>query len=152
MQSLYLQVLEVSQIDEILEFEKKKLEESIADEMDRQLHSWNARWRRESLEHYIPMGWSFVAREENKAPLLGYLLAQPLIFFDGQTQTLWIEHLQFQDVGVRDALCEVAVKLAREKHLQKVLFNNEVSLREGLATFKPETWAPNVLQIRTTKT
>lgn len=120
------------------------------EEMDRQIQSWNARWRRESLAHYLPLGWSFCAREDSK--LMGYFLGQPLLFLDGQTQSLWIEHIQFSSLQVRDQLIELAVKLGREKHLQKVYFPNETNINPALQSIKAEAWLPTSMAVRTTKT
>jgi hypothetical protein len=148
--SLDLHVLQTSEIDEILSLEGKLLAAKIPDEMERLIFSWNCRWRKESLEHYIPLGWSFCARKENQ--LTGYFIAQALLFFDGQTQSMWVEHMQFTDTESRTALIELAVKLGREKHLQKVYFPNEQELVDGLKNFKSEPWSSSILQVRTTKT
>jgi hypothetical protein len=149
-QSLNLQVLQASEMDTIRTLEEELLSVQMPDEMERQIFSWNARWRKESLEHYIPMGWSFCARRGEE--LTGYFLAQPFLFFDGQTQTLWIEHLQAKDTVTRDALIELAVKLGREKHLQKVLFPSDEKITETLKNYKSEIWKSPILQVRTTKT
>ena len=103
--NLYTRVIQVSEIDELMIFEMKKLAENVADEDERRMMSWNARWRKESLDHYIPMGWSFLARDKEmeriasldgisseEGLLAGYFIAQPLLFLDGQTQSLLIEH------------------------------------------------------------
>ena len=147
--SLFLQVLQIDEIDEILALENQYLKDRVPDEMDRQIQSWNSRWRKESLEHYLPLGWSFSVRDDSK--LLGYFLGQAMIFFDGQTQSLWIEHLQFTNLQARDSLIELAVKLGREKHLQKVYFPNEPALQTVLLNYKAEVWSPSSLMVRTTK-
>lgn len=148
--SFVFKILQVADIDDILEYENKKLEESIPDEMARTLSSWNARWRKEALEHYIPMGWSFVARDELHK-IIGYFIAQPFLFFDGQTQTLWVEYLQHSSIQVRDQLCDIAFKLAREKHLQKVLFPNMAGVQNSVNSMKAESWSPNAFEVKTTK-
>jgi len=152
--SLFLHVLQPTEIDEILAFESRKMAEKVTDEMERQIQSWNARWRKESLQHYVPLGWSFCARESSspESPLVGYFIAQALLFLDGQTQTLWVEHLQFSSLQIRDALVELAVKLGREKHLQKIYFPNEPTIANALQPYKSEPWSASVLQVRTTKT
>ncbi len=156
--ALFLRVAQIEDLDEILDLEKRKLQETIPNESDRELASWNARWRREALEHYLPLGWSFLARDEQtKSPfsseglLLGYFLAQPLLFLSGQTQSLWLEHLQHTSLMARDELCELAYKIAREKHLQKVYFPNANMIANSVKQFKSELWAPNVIEIKTTK-
>ncbi len=148
--SLFLHVLQPNELEEILALENRLLKDRIQDEMDRELFSWNARWRREALEHYLPLGWSFCVREDSE--LLGYFLGQAFLFLDGQTQSLWIEHLQFTNLQSRDTLVELAIKMGKEKHLQKVYFPNETNLQPALQPYKAEPWSPNSLLVRTTKT
>lgn len=140
--------------EEIAAFDKRRLAEVIPDEVERELASWNSRARLESLKYYLPLGWSFVAREKTErgeGPLAGYFIAQPLLFFDGMTQTLWVEHLQFVSLQARDELCELAYKLAREKHLQRVIFPNNPAIQNASRHLKAESWGPQHLFIRTTK-
>lgn len=156
--SLYLRVLQASEIDEVLDFESKKLKEQYPDEMDRTLASWHSRARKESLQHYLPMGWSFVARDKNQpsswsseGTMVGYFLAQPLLFFDGQTQSLWVEHVQYSALQARDELCDLAYRLSREKHFQRVFFPQSQSIFNSVKSFKAEDWDPQVLLVKTTK-
>ena len=156
--SLFCRVVQIQDLQEILDFENKKLQELIPDEMERTLHSWNVRWRKEALEHYLSLGWSFLARDKDKPSsysdeglLVGYFIAQPLLFLDGQTQSLWVEHLQYGSLQARDELCELAYKLSREKHFQKVFFPNESGITNSISAFKAETWNPAVMHIKTTK-
>jgi hypothetical protein len=156
--SLYVRVIQPADLEEIVDFEKNKLRETVADEMERELQSWNARWRQESLNHYVPMGWSFLVRDRSQKSafsseglLVGYFLAQPLLFFDGNTQTLWLEHLQYSTLQGRDELCELAYKLSREKHFQKVLFPESQSVLNAVKSFKATNWDPQVLTVATTK-
>ena len=148
--SLNLKIIQLSELDEIIDYEKKKLVEILPDEMDREMQAWNSRWRKESLEHYLPMGWSFLARDEQDR-LLGYFIAQPLLFLDNQTQSLWVEHLQYSTLEARDQLCDLANKLCREKHFQKVYFAASSSIASVLKTMKGEDWHPQAIQIKTTK-
>ncbi len=147
--SLDLKVILPADLQEILDFEEKKLRETVADENERTFQAWNARWRKESLEHYLPMGWSFLARDEGD--LEGYFIAQPLLFLDGQTQSLWVEHLQYSSLEARDQLCDLAYRLAREKHLQRVFFPNSTAILNSVKAFKPEAWNSMTLVIKTTK-
>lgn len=156
--SLNLRIIQASELDEILEYENRKLSEMIADEMERTMAAWNTRWRREALEHYLPMGWSFLARDLSQASahstegaLVGYFIAQPLLFFEGQTQSLWIEHIQYSSLQARDELADLAYKLSREKHLQKVFFPESQSLLSAIRGMKAESWDPQVLSVKTTK-
>jgi hypothetical protein len=147
--SVTICVIQPSEVDEILEYESKKLKETIANENDRMLASWNSRWRKEALDQYLPQGWSFLIRDGEQ--LMGYFIAQPLLFFDGQTQSLWVEHLQHSSLQVRDQLCELACKLSREKHFQRVYFPNISTLANSLGPYKPEAWNSQTLMVKTTK-
>lgn len=156
--ALFCRIVQLQDLDEILDFENKKLIEQVPDEMERTFQSWNARWRKEALEHYLKLGWSFLARDKDKpsefsdeGQLVGYFMGQPLLFVGGQTQSLWVEHLQYASLQARDELCELAYKLSREKHFQKVFFPNEHGIANSISAFKAEVWNPNVMQIKTTK-
>lgn len=156
--ALDFRVIQASDLDELLDYEQKKLAEIVADEDERQIQSWHARWRKESLLHYLPMGWSFLARDpevENathpEGALVGFFLAQPFLFMDGQTQTLWVEHLSYSSLQARDQLCELASKLGREKHFQRVLFPNSAGVANSVRAFKAEPWNAAVLCVKTVK-
>lgn len=156
--ALFCRIVQLQDLDEILDFENKKLQEQIPDEMERTLASWNARWRKEALEHYLKLGWSFIARDKDKPSsfsdeglLVGYFIAQPLLFLDGQTQSLWVEHLAYASLQARDELCELAYKLSREKHFQKVFFPNIAGINNSISAFKAEAWNPGVMSVKTTK-
>ncbi|MBK9322179.1 MAG: hypothetical protein IPM97_04340 [Bdellovibrionaceae bacterium] len=155
---LFCRIIQVEDMPEIIDFETKKLQESVPDEMERTLLSWNARWRRESLEHYLPLGWSFLVRDQDasgaytdQGVLVGYFLAQPLLFLDGQTQSLWVEHIQYASLQARDELCDLAYKLSREKHFQKVFFPNVSGVSNSISGLKAEPWSPAIMQVKTTK-
>lgn len=156
--SLSFRVIQIAEIDEILDFEQRKLAQEIPDETDRAIASWNQRWRIEALQHYIPMGWSFLVRDPaNKSEmsseglLMGYFIAQPMLFMHGQTQSLWIEHLQFSSLQVRDELADLAYKLCREKHLQKVYFPKNSATLNATKHMGTVEWNPEVLAVKTTK-
>ena len=114
------QVLGSLDIDEIYNFALQQLREQNLGEVATTFKSWQAKWRREALEHYLKLGWSFIARRDGA--VVGFFLAQPFLFFRGQTQSLWVEWIESSGAEVTEALIDVAVKVAREKHLQRVLF------------------------------
>lgn len=120
-------ILSPNDIAEISAFEMRRLESKIPDQLEREMASWNARWRKESLEFYLPQGWSFGFKLGTQ--LEGYFLGQPLLFFRGLTQTLWIEQLSFtsEEVGVK--LIETAFRWAKDKHLQTVIFADAADLQ-----------------------
>lgn len=149
--SLNLRVIELRELDEILDFERKKLRDLVSSEMDRNFEEWNSKWRKESLEHYISLGWSFLAREPETDELVGYFIAQPLLFWENQTQSLWVEHLQFSTLQARDELCDLAYRMSREKHFQRVYFPRTPHLNPALSALKVQDWTAPVGFVKTTK-
>jgi len=156
--SLYLRILQASEIDEVLDFEMKKMVEQYPDEMERTIKSWHSRARKEALVHYLPMGWSFVARDRSQPSpwsdeglMVGYFIAQPLLFLDGQTQSLWVEHIQYSALQARDELCDLAYRLSREKHFQRVFFPQSQNISNAIKSLKAEAWDSQVLLVKTTK-
>jgi hypothetical protein len=126
--------------DLIVRFEKERLEKTVHDPMEREMKAWDARWRKEALEHYLPQGWSFGVFENEK--LTGYFLGQPYIFHRGLTQTFWIEHLAYTTAAAAKELIEVAHKWAKDKHLQTVLMENLPETSFVLEEF------PKAIQVR----
>ena len=147
--SLVYQVLSLNDLDEVFAFAESRLAVSIPDETERTFASWTVPWRKEALQHYLRLGWSFIVRENGKA--VGFFLGQPFLFFRGQTQTLWVEHVEARDEAVAAGLVEVAVRLSREKHLQRVLVADSKRLEKQLAPWSPRAFDDSVAEIRTTK-
>jgi hypothetical protein len=135
----------------IVNFEKSRLEQTQPDEMERELLSWHASWREESLQHYLPLGWSFGLWSDDGQSLVGYFLAQPFLFMRGLTQTLWVERLVAQDARSGEELIEIAYKLSREKHFQKVLFylNEDAPLENSI--FQLSAVSDNLVELKTAK-
>lgn len=156
--ALYCRVIQTHDLPELFAYEQRKLAEAVPDENERTLQSWQARWRKESLEHYLPMGWSFLARDRDIASeaseegaLVGYFVAQPLLFVDGHTQSLWVEHLSYSSLQARDELADLAYKLAREKNFQRVYFPNVSGIANSVKALKAEPWQAPVLSVKTSK-
>ncbi|UYL10388.1 hypothetical protein B9G69_007315 [Bdellovibrio sp. SKB1291214] len=149
--SLFFRVIQIDDLQNILDLENKKMTEQYPDEMERMMAVWNSKHRIEALNHYIPLGWSFLAEDVDTKALIGYFIAQPLLFLDGQTQTLWVEHVQSETLQARDELCELAYKLGREKHLQRVYFPSDNGVPNSIQSFKPANWAPGTIAVKTTK-
>ena len=115
-----LRILLPENKEAILNLGRQRLARDVADEMEREMLGWNARWRPEALDHYLPQGWSFGAFNAQNE-LEGALLAQPYLFHRGLTQTLWIEEILVNDTTSAHALLETAYRWARDKHFQTVL-------------------------------
>ncbi len=151
----------INDLNEILHYENQKLKDLHYDEIEMSLERWNSRWRQESLEHYLKTGWSFVLRDKDitsayssEGSLIGYFLAQPLLFLDGQTQSLWIEHLSYSNLEARDNLCDFAYRLSREKHFQKIYYpsQNIEHVLNSANSYRGTPWNPGMVQVLTTRT
>jgi hypothetical protein len=116
-----LRILQPSDKQALIEFGQMQLAQTHSDPMEREMQSWNARWRAEALDHYLPLGWSFAAYASE---LQGFLLAQPLLFYRGLTQTLWVETVQAATPEIAQQLLEAVRAWARDKHFQCVLNND----------------------------
>lgn len=139
-------VLVLSDLEKIFEFETQRLVQMIPDEDERMLAQWKSPWRREALEHYLSIGWSMSVNDET-GKMRAYFLAQPFLFTRGQTQTLWVEHVGGDSDATRAYALDVAVRLSRDKHLQRVL-TQEQSLPSG-HMFSPI--GEKLFEIKTTK-
>jgi hypothetical protein len=142
-------VLDLSEIDFVTKFEKSLLDSMNISEQEATLLSWSAPWRRESLEHYIPKGWCFAAWKESS--LVGYFLAQPLIFFRGNTQSLWVEHIACFDETVKSQLIDLARRYGRDKHLQCVLFAQDPNTNATLTELGAKIIQDKIFEFSTTK-
>ena len=145
--SLEIKVLEPSQIQEILSYERASI--SHLEPKDQEFTTWDAVWREEALEHYLPQGWSFGGWENGQ--LMGYCLTQPLLFFRGMTQSLWVEHLTFDALSVGKELVGTIVGWGRSKHLQKVLFREGDRIENLQDSWKFKKINENSWEISTTK-
>jgi len=131
---LEIRILLPADQEAVMAFGRQHLEKSEPDAMDVELKAWVARWRAESVAYYLPQGWSFGAYA--KGQLRGFLLAQPLLFYRGLTQTLWIEDLVFESEAAGELLLETAYKWARDKHLQCVLIEGRSERSKLVETWK----------------
>ncbi|MEM7645486.1 MAG: hypothetical protein AAF203_01140 [Pseudomonadota bacterium] len=118
-------------VEKVLEFEKNQ-NSHLGDGLKFEMHSWDQPWRKESLIHYASLGWSFVATEDQK--LLGYVLAQPFLYFNNWTQVVWVENLSSQNSEISDQLMDVLIRWSKSKHMQKVILNNERDWAPSLAS------------------
>lgn len=144
-----IKVLELKDSEGILAFENQRLRDQIADEADREIASWHASWRKESLDHYLPLGWSFGIFKDQD--LLGYFLAQPLLFASGLTQTMWLEHVSALETQTFVELIEVAYRIAKEKHFQRVLIRAPEVLNPNQGIFQLQRLDENIFELKTAK-
>ncbi|HRK06175.1 MAG TPA: hypothetical protein PLZ57_00270 [Pseudobdellovibrionaceae bacterium] len=113
------QVLSLRDLDEVYAWAKARAAELHPDDA---FIEWTAAWRRESLEHYLATGWSMASRDPQSGQLRGFALAQPILFFRQQTQTVWLEYLAAQDETKAAELFQVMIGIARDKHMQRLQF------------------------------
>lgn len=109
-------VLQPQHKDLIMNFEKALI--PVDAPLSVQMATWDARWREESLDHYLSLGWSFGVFKNGE--LSAYILAQPFVFFRGMTQTLWVEWLGAKNQVEANRVIDVAYRWARDKHFQKI--------------------------------
>jgi len=140
-------VLKPTDQDSILAYERARAEQLHSDPMERELSSWKARWRPEQLTHYLPLGWSFGAWQDGQ--MIGYVLTQPFLFYRGLTQTLWVEHLAYNDKAIGEALIESVCKWARDKHFQTVLISDLP--KELQLTRKQQKMSDDITEITTSR-
>jgi hypothetical protein len=145
-----LQVLSAQDSDAILEWVEMRRAREIPDPFERMLQSWASRTRTEALHHYLSLGWSMVSRAESKVN--GVILAQPVLFFRGMTQALWVEWLDAADSSTAAALADAIVRVAREKHLQRVHFDRlSLGVDTAFSAWSAREIDTGLLEIKTTK-
>lgn len=132
-------------IDPIFDFEMKILEDQKIEEGDRMIASWSSRWRKEQIQHYANLGWSYTATQNGK--IVGYFLAQPIMFFEGLTQTLWIDHANAMTPSIYNELMQLAWKLSRDKNFQRVYISQCDNKSFAIENLKLLEWNPNVFYI-----
>lgn len=124
-------------VEAVHDYEKGKLPADLKP-IQIEMKSWEHPWRIESLNHYSGIGWSFVAFEGDK--IVGYILAQPFLFMNNWTQSLWVEYVSSDSPEIRNQLVDVVIRWSKTKHLQKVIMNNRIkeldSIRESFGGFK----------------
>jgi len=152
--SLTFRILQLEDSDKILQLEKALLAKSNDDPMMAEIESWTSPWRQESLNHYLPTGWCFGGFQRDKnnseSELKCYFIAQPLLFLSRQTQSLWVEHIYYENPKDGYEIFEIAWKLSREKHFQKVYFPKYIQSL-NLSVIKVSDWDPQYVEIKTTK-
>lgn len=118
-------IAQAEDLEQIYSYAENMLKKQFPDEMELMMAVWESRFRKEALEHYMKLGWSFVAKNSD-GKICGFFLGQPLLFFQAQTQTLWVEYILADTVEIKSELVEIAYKLSRDKHIQQVLFPEDV--------------------------
>lgn len=150
LEKIHYRIAQLDDVEAVYEFEFKLKLSNIADEYEQQMAVWTSAFRKESLEHYFKLGWSFLALNE-KNEIQGFFLGQTLLFFDHQTQTLWLEHLSAANLDISTELVDIAFRLSREKHLQRVLLSDSIQKMNLKKPFPFQAWERSLNFLKTTK-
>lgn len=141
-----IKIMTPDDIEDVLAYEMAQLS---GEGIEREMKAWHAPWRREAMEHYASLGWSFIKRDGKTVK--GYILCQPVLFFQSWTQTLWVEHVSAKNDILGSTLLEVAYRWSRDKHLQKVFFKKSLPFAQAIS-FAPVNDEGACLSMKTTKT
>jgi len=148
--SLKYRIAQLNDLEKLYDYAYAKLKLEISDEMDLMMKVWESNFRKEALEHYLKLGWSFLAEDSNDQ-LVGFFLGQPLLFFDAQTQTLWVEYIVADDFKIEAELADIAIKLSRDKHLQRAILPQKVLTLHFERMYQFQNWSNKHVWIKTTK-
>lgn len=148
--SINFRIAQLDDVSLIYQFAENRLRAQFSDEMELMMQVWNSRFRKEALEHYLKLGWSFMAYDENQK-LLGFFLGQPFLFFQGHTQSLWVELLMAENFKIEADLAEIAIKLSRDKHFQKVVLPKSVETLHFEKSYQFQKWSDECVWVKTTK-
>ena len=129
MNDLSYRIAQLEDVEAVFNYESKKHNNPSLDEIENQIIIWNSNSRTEALNHYFKLGWSFLALNKNNE-IMGFFMGQPLLFVDKQTQSLWVEYISAENDAIYTELLDIAYRLSREKHFQRVLLSKEVESKK----------------------
>lgn len=150
MSEITYRIAQLDDVEKVFNYESKKHYKEELDEIENQIIVWNSFFRKESLEHYFKTGWSFVAVDKDQN-IAGFFMGQALLFLDKQTQSLWVEYISASDPAIYTELLDIAYRLSREKHFQKVLYSDVVQKSSLTKEFPFQKWERDVTYLKTTK-
>lgn len=150
MSNYVYRIAQLDDVEKVHQFEIHQKFPNDPDSMENKMQVWDSSFRIEALEHYFKLGWSFLAFNE-KSEIVGFFLGQPLLFLDKQTQTLWIEYVSAINTEVKTELIDVAFRLSREKHFQRVLLSSDFEKQELTKPFPFQKWDRTTSFLKTTK-
>lgn len=143
-------IAQLSDVDAVYDFEMKQKFTDADDEMETMMAVWSSSFRKEALEHHFKLGWSFIG-SNSKNQVVGFFLGQPLLFFDAQTQTLWVEYVSAINLAITTELVDIAYRLAREKHFQRVLISESIQHLKLEKVLPFQKWDRSTSLLKTTK-
>jgi len=143
-------IAQLEDVENVFNYEYKKHASADSHEIENQIMVWNSFFRKEALDHYFKSGWSFLALDA-KQNIMGFFMGQALLFLDKQTQSLWVEYISASDSEIYTELVDIAYRLSREKHFQKVLFSDVIKQQILTKKFPFTDWERSVSYLKTTK-
>jgi hypothetical protein len=150
MTQILYRIAQLDDLESVFSYESAKGHDPALDEIENQIVIWNSHFRKEALEHYFKLGWSFLALDpQNK--VVGFFMGQPLLFVDKQTQSLWVEYISADNDEIYTELVDIAYRLSREKHFQKVLFSDAVQNSNLKKEFPFKDLERKLVYLKTTK-
>jgi hypothetical protein len=150
MSGLNYRIAQLADVEDVFAYESKKTFNPNISEIENQILIWDSNFRKEALEHYFKLGWSFLAVNE-KNEIVGFFLGQPLLFFDKQTQSLWVEYVSADDMIIYTELVDIAYRLSREKHFQRVLLSEHIKNEKLTKEFPFKNLERPNVYLKTTK-
>lgn len=150
MREITYRIAQLDDVENVFNYESKKHHNPELDEIENQIIIWNSFFRKEALEHYFKTGWSFLA-VDSAQNIVGFFMGQALLFLDKQTQSLWVEYVSASTPEIYTELVDIAYRLSREKHFQKVLYSDVVQKSNLTKELPFKQWERNVSYLKTTK-
>lgn len=150
MSSYTYRIAQLDDVEKVHQFEVNLQFPIDPESFENKMQTWDSSYRKESLEHHFKLGWSFIAFD-SEMRVVGFFLGQPLLFFDKQTQTLWVEYVSAMNIEIKTELIDVAYRLAREKHFQRVLISAEFETQNLSKSFPFQKWQRTTSFLKTTK-
>ncbi len=150
MNPITYRIAQLADVEKVYQFEITQKFQDDSESFENKMLVWDSSFRKESLEHHFKLGWSFVA-EDDQQNIVGFFLGQPLLFVDKQTQTLWVEYVSALNPEIISELVDIAYRLSREKHFQRVLLSSSVQALELTKPFQFQPWDRETVFLKTTK-
>ncbi len=150
MSNLSYRIAQLEDVEAVFSYESKKQFDANLNEIENQINIWNSNFRIEALNHYFKMGWSFLALNQNNE-IMGFFMGQPLLFVDKQTQSLWVEFISAENDEIYTELLDIAYRLSREKHFQRVLFSKEIESKQLTKEYQFKNLERSIVYLKTTK-
>ena len=143
-------IAQIDDVEKVHQFEINLKFPIDPDSFENKMQVWDSCYRKESLEHYFKLGWSFIASDPDNQ-IVGFFLGQPFLFVDKQTQSLWIEYVSALNDEVKTELIDIAYRLSREKHFQRVLLSSDFEKQSLTKSFPFQKWDRPTSSLKTTK-